>query len=253
MTKTLTMDFAGATGVKPRKGVLITTDLYADVIAAGYLDSQTHLGQPLEESDFIFASYGDGHAVFNPSITDGVVTLVPILSSAYATLPVTDGIVTEFDGTTGKIKAGPVAANKLLTSGITTPDVSPNLVSFNVTVGQAALASGGAVALITSSGSKQYKIKELQMNLGGTNFSGGSGNRLGQVTDGTTVYSVVPAASLQTLANAQWGVTALPNPASAAINTSTVAGANLSFKYSGGTTDYTAGSVVISGLAERVA
>lgn len=149
--------------------------------------------------------------------------------------------------------ANPVSLGNILSTAIASPDTSPNLVSFNVTVGQAALASAGHVALITSSGAKQYKIKQLQINSGGTNFSGGGGDRLGQVSDGTTVYSVVPAASLQTLVNGQWGVTALPNPASAAINTSTAAGANLFFAYSGGATDYTAGSVVISGLAERVA
>ncbi len=134
-----------------------------------------------------------------------------------------------------------------------TADPNANLISFDVIVGYEDLVAGGSVHLIESSGSKQYKIRSLQLNSNGTNFSGGGGNRLGQVTDSTTVYSVVPAASLQTLANAQWGVTALPNPASAAINTSTAAGAHLVFKYSGGTTDYTAGSVVISGIAERVA
>jgi hypothetical protein len=132
-------------------------------------------------------------------------------------------------------------------------DPNANLISFDVTVGQAALATGGSVTLIDSSGTKQYKIRSLQLNSGGTNFSGGGGDRLGQVTDSTTVYSVIPAATMQTLTNEQWGTTGLPNPASAAINTSTVAGADLVFKYSGGATDYTTGSLVISGIAERVA
>lgn len=145
------------------------------------------------------------------------------------------------------------AAGKYLYSSLTSPDQSIDLVSFDTTVGQADLAAGGAVALVTSSGAKQYKLRVLQLNSGGTNFSGGGGDRLGQVTDGTTVYSVIPAATMQSLVNAQWGVTALPNPAAAAINTSTAAGANLSFKYSGGTTDYTAGSLVISGIVQRIA
>jgi hypothetical protein len=145
------------------------------------------------------------------------------------------------------------AATKYMYSSLTTPDQGANLISFDVTVGQAALAAGGSVSLQASSGAKQYKIRSLQLNSGGTNFSGGGGDRLGSVTDGTTVYSVIPAATMQTLANAQWGATALPNPASAAINTSTAAGAALVFKYSGGTTDYTAGSLVISGIVQRVA
>jgi hypothetical protein len=145
------------------------------------------------------------------------------------------------------------AAGKYLYSSLASPDQSIDLVSFDTTVGQAALAAGGSVSLVTSSGAKQYKLRVLQLNSGGTNFSGGGGDRLGQVTDGTTVYSVIPAATMQSLVNAQWGVTALPNPASAAINTSTAAGASLVFKYSGGTTDYTAGSLVISGIVQRVA
>lgn len=165
----------------------------------------------------------------------------------------TTGNILKAADTAGTVSDGGLAANKVLTSGITTPDVSIDLVSFDVTVGQAALAAAGHVALITSSGAKQYKIRSLQLNSGGTNFSGGGGDRLGQVSDGTTVYSVVPAATMQSLVNAQWGVTALPNPASAALNTSTAAGANLFFAYSGGSADYTTGSLVITGIAQRVA
>src|ERR1041385_6683551 len=80
-----------------------------------------------------------------------------------------------------------------------------------------------------------------------------AGDRDAQVTDGVTSYSVIPAATMQSLVNAQWGATALPNPGSAAINTSTQAGVNLTLRYSGGTTDYTAGSLTISGILQRVA
>lgn len=230
------------------------------------------------------------YGVFTVSVSSGTNTLTPWVDSGNVLLPVTSGDIPVFNGTSGQIKDsgaamsnasntffstsagsltsgniaqlgdangsianGPVAANKVLTSSITTPDVGANLISFDITVGQAALASGGSVTLQTSSGSKQYKIRALQFNGGGTNFSGGGGDRLGQITDGTTVYSVIPAAAMQTLVNSQWGVSALPNPASAAINTNTAAGAALVFKYSGGTTDYTAGSVVISGILQRVA
>jgi len=169
-------------------------------------------------------------------------------------VPTTSGNIVQFNDTAGTMASGPVAANKVLTSAITTPDVGVNLITFNITVGQAALASGGSVTLVTSSGSKQYKILSLFLNSGGTNFSGGSGNRLGQVTDGTTVYTLIPAATMQSLVNGGWGITTtVPFPAAAAINTSTVAGANLTFKYSGGTTDYTAGSLVMTGIVQRVA
>lgn len=163
------------------------------------------------------------------------------------------GRVASFADTAGTVQDAGFDANLVLTASITTPDINANIIRFDITVPVASLASGGSVTLYTSSGSKQYKISSLFVNGGGTNFSGDGGDRLLSITDNTTVYSVVPAASLQTLANTGWGVTGLPFPASAAINTSTAAGASLVAKYSGGTTDYTAGSVVISGILQRVA
>lgn len=206
------------------------------------------------------AAIGVNNIVFTSAIPAGLGTASTKAASdntkasvASVSGATTSGNIPAFNDTAGTLTNGPVAANKVLTSAIATPDVGPNLVSFDVTVGQAALAAGGSVILVDSSGSKQYRVRSLQLNSGGTNFSGGGGDRLGQVTDGTTVYSVIPAANMQTLANAQWGATALPNPASAAIFTPTAAGVDLVFKYSGGTTDYTAGSLRISGLAERIA
>jgi hypothetical protein len=65
---------------------------------------------------------------------------------------------------------------------------------------------------------------------------------------------VIPAATLQALSalNAGWGSVSVPFPASAAINTLTQAGANLYLQYSGGTTDYTSGSVTITVEYARV-
>jgi len=197
--------------------------------------------------DITNASFGQATVI---TIADpGAATAKPLISGA----AVVSGNFPQFSGTAGLVVDSALAVNKVLFSGIASPDQSPDLVSFDVTVGQAELAAGGSVTLVTSSGSKQYKIRQLFLNSGGTNFSGGGGDRLGQVTDGTTVYSVVPAANMQALTNTVWGGTAIPFPASAAIFTSTVAGANLSFKYSGGATDYTAGSLRISGIVERVA
>lgn len=206
------------------------------------------------------SSLGVSNLSFNAAITSGLGTAAAKSASdntkssvSSVSAATTTGNIQISADTAGTTADGPVAGNKVLTSSITTPDVGANLVTFDVTVGQAALATGGAVTLQASSGSKQYKIRTLELEAGGTNFSGGGGDRLGQVTDGTTVYSVVPAATMQSLVNARWGVTGLPNSASVANNTSTVAGTALTFKYSGGTTDYTAGSLRISGVLERVA
>lgn len=141
-------------------------------------------------------------------------------------------------------------------SALATPSPGSNLIHFNVACGQAALAAAGTVVLVAAAdATAQYQIISLWINDGGTDFAGGGGDRLGQVTDGTTVYSVVPAATMQALVNAGWGFgTDLPFPAGGvALNTLTVAGDDIVFAYSGGTTDYTAGSVVVSGVVARVA
>lgn len=116
-----------------------------------------------------------------------------------------------------------------------------------------ALASAGHVNVFTASGSDQYQILDIFVNGGGINFSGGSGDRLLALTDGTTVFTVIPAASLQTLVNTRWGVTGVPYPASAAINALTVAGANLYLQYSGGTLDYSAGALIVTVILCKVA
>lgn len=135
----------------------------------------------------------------------------------------------------------------------TPSDPSSNLLWVDVTVDQSDLATGGTKTLVASSGTKQYKIREIYLNAGGTNFAGGGGDRLGEISDGTSSYSVIPAANMQSLTNDRWGSTAVAYPASVAINTSTAAGADIVFQYNGGGTDYTSGSLVVSLLVERVA
>jgi hypothetical protein len=254
----ITPEFVGEVGVHPRLVRIVCDDTFDDVIASNYLLSRVSQGFVFYPTDMVAVSFQDFPGeisvrwftvfiAYNPYI----ITLFPLAGTQI--VPTVDGNLAQYNDTEGTLSDSGIPHNQVLTSSIVEPDTSSNLFCFDITVGQAALAAGGSVTLVDSSLTKQYKVRNLQINRGGTNFSGGGGDRLGQVTDGTTVYSVIPAASLQTLANAQWGATALPNPASAAINTSTVAGADLVFKYSGGTTDYTAGSVVVSGLIQRVA
>lgn len=127
------------------------------------------------------------------------------------------------------------------------------IVISNTVASFTSLATAGSVVILPSSGSHRYQILNVMLNRGGTNFSGGGGDRNGSVSDGTNVYSVIPAASMQSLVNSSWGATATPYPASAAISQLSVAGQPVSFLYSGGTTDYTAGSLTITVIAALVA
>lgn len=276
----------------PASIVLINTnDTVATVTSTGYLnDAKKLYGNNLLDKSFaIVYTTDEGQQPYQISISGNNTSLIAAEGSV--TLPVTDGNFAIFSGTNGTLKdagysatnaaktkvvmadaatvvdelaafadtAGTVkttgvVANTVLWTGIATPDENANLIGFDITVDAASLASAGSVTLHASTGAKQYKIRSLFINSGGTNFSGGGGDRLLSITDGTTDYSVIPAATLQALVNAGWGDgTDLPYPASAAISTSTVAGASLVATYSGGAADYGAGSVVISGVIERVA
>lgn len=217
-----------------------TVDNLGTVTASGYLND---LGDKVKLNDIFWINYSD---TSTQPVGGHVVGEIATLGVFQVTVSGSNVSLTAFP-------IGAPAVANLLSASFASPDVNANLIGFDVTVGFSALASAGSVTLQASSGSKQYKIRTLELESGGTNFSGGGGDRLGQVTDGTSVYSVIPAATMQALVNARWGVTALPNAASVANNTSTVAGAPLVFKYSGGTVDYTAGSLRISGLMQRVA
>src|ERR1700690_427223 len=124
---------------------------------------------------------------------------------------------------------------------------SSGILSFDVTVDAASLAGGGAVSLYVGDSGPQYRIRDLYISFGGTNFSGGGGDRDIRITDTNTDYSIIPAGTLIALVNGKWGDVQVPFPASAGFDTLTFpAGINLTARYINGTADYAAGSVTIS-------
>jgi hypothetical protein len=138
--------------------------------------------------------------------------------------------------------------------GATGKPIIGDLAAFETAVGQAALASAGTVTLLDAAAGETWKVREIILSGAGTNFSGGGGDRLLSVTDGTSTWTVVPAATLQSLAAARWGDTGTPFPATAAhLTTASAAGTDITAKYSGGSADYTAGAGTIVLVAERVA
>lgn len=238
----------------PATPLFITTDdTIATVTTEGYLsEASKNFVIPVADKQAAWVYTTDGGMnLYQVSVSGAVVSLIPAAGSVSGSI--TDGHFPAFDGTTGTLEDSGIAANRVLVTSFNTPDTNINLVSFDVAVPASSLASGASVTLFASSGSKQYRIRSLWVNSDGTNFSGGGGDRLLSITDNTTVYSLIPAASLETLANTAWGATGLPFPASAAINQATAAGQALRAKYSGGTADFSAGSVTISGVLQRIA
>jgi hypothetical protein len=141
------------------------------------------------------------------------------------------------------------ATQTILTSSVANVGDIAALKTYDITFTHTDLAGALAVGIVQGGG---YRVRNMWLNSGGTNFSGGGGNRLLQVSDGTGVYTVIPAAILQAAVNLGWGTaTNMPYPASVAINRQTTG--TLFIAYSGGTTDYTAGSLTLTLLLEKVA
>lgn len=133
-------------------------------------------------------------------------------------------------------------------------DVPGDIAVYQTTVGQAALASGGTVILLDALSGEEWKTREIFLSGAGTNFSGGGGDRLLTISDGTSTWSIIPAATLQSLAVARWGNSGVPFPATAAhLTTASVVGVDITASYSGGTSDYTAGSLTLVLTMERTA
>jgi hypothetical protein len=120
-----------------------------------------------------------------------------------------------------------------------------------------ALQTAGKVAVWTPANTTQtIKIRSLLLSGAGTNFNAG-GDRTLALTDGTSIWTAIPAATLKALAAARWGDTGLPFPATAAhLLAASVAGSAAApavyLQYAGGTTDYTAGAGTLFATYEIV-
>jgi len=118
----------------------------------------------------------------------------------------------------------------------------------------AALLDGaGVVPVMVGGGADQYKVRDIRLVGGGTNF-GGTGDRLLDLTDGTTVWTTIANADLETApaATLEWGNAKVPFLTGKS-DVASVAGSTIGFKYSGGTTDHGTGSIKFSVLLEKVA
>jgi len=207
----------GLVGVNPRIVQMISTDNRATITAAGYLNRQ---GQVLEGFDLYPTD--EIHIIYNYVASTNTGTFGVFL---------------------------PNFSNGLISLNLNQSDA----VWFDITATAAALATAGKVVVQPSFGVQQYKVRDIRVNYAAAGLSGGGGNRLLVLTDGTTVYNNagITAAVLGTPVNTLWGGTGNPVAGTVAQNTLTAPGANLYLQYSGGTTDYSTGSVVISVLVQR--
>lgn len=184
------------------------------------------------------------------TVQNGLVTINDSGSIALPASETVDGRDVSADGSTLDTHV----ANTANPHSVAITDLVGAIQAFEATIGQAALASGGEVIVLDAASGETWKVRGALFSGDGTNFSGGGGDRLLSITDGTSTWSVVPAATLQSLAAATWGDTGLPFPATAThMMAASGLGVDIVAKYSGGTADYTAGACTVVVIAERTA
>lgn len=115
-----------------------------------------------------------------------------------------------------------------------------------ITAGQADLAAAGKVNVqVHTSATSQFAVLDVKV-LKSTGLSGGGGDRLLSLSDGTIVFNNagITAALLGTPILTVWGGTG--NPLAVGASEITTAGADLFLQYTGGANDYTTGSVQLA-------
>lgn len=120
-----------------------------------------------------------------------------------------------------------------------------NKVTFTkvITIGFASLSAAALVSVqANTSATSQFAIHDIKV-LNSTGLSGGGGDRLLKLSDATINFngSGITAALLGTPVFTVWGGTG--NPVASGTSQVSTAGAAISFSYTGGTTDFTAGSI----------
>lgn len=279
------VDAAGQVGVVPRRVTVHTSGTYSDITTRGFLSNSSVTGITLLPTDEIHVTYaGNNNVILQPIFnSDGTITLKDTISSVL--LPVVDGDFTVFNGTTGQIKdAGYSASNPAKTKvvmldaastasrfamftdtagtvgtantqlALRNSGLAPIIVS-NITLTAAALAAGGHAPVYTSTGSQRFQVLDIKVRYSASGLSGGGGDRLVNITDGTTIYNSagITAALLGAPVNTVWGGTGNPLPGTIDMATATAAGVSLYAVYTGGTADYTTGSFLITITLEQIA
>ncbi|CAN5262237.1 hypothetical protein BH10PLA2_BH10PLA2_00540 [soil metagenome] len=128
-------------------------------------------------------------------------------------------------------------------------------VTATATLLDASTGTGKVNVVAAGAATDQYKIRNIRLIGGGTSFGAG-GDRLLGLTDGTTVWTTVANADIESAPSVtlDWGNAKVPFLTGTS-DTASAAGAAIYFLYSGGTpgTPHTTGSIKFSVCLEKVA
>lgn len=190
-----------------------------------------------------------GHAgtvtSFPGTAANGSLILAAVNNSSNKTLTISNSGAVGQD-TVLKIADAGLAAPFIDQSQSSATSLTNKVFVKTITATAAALATAGHVAVMAApSGTSQFKILNIRVMYAAAGLSGGGGDRLLNLTDGTIVFNQngITAALLGTPIYTLWGGTGNPLPGS--VSTISTAGADIYLVYAGGGTDYTTGQIVI--------
>lgn len=210
--------------------------------SSGNAGTMTSFPGTAANGSFIFKAINNtgnfASTLSNSNIGQATIYSLPDAGAATANVLVAgaalvSGNISQNSGTSGAVVDSGIAALNLTITKV-----------FTLTPGQ--LATAGKVNIqVHPSGTSQYFIQDIKI-LNSTGLSGGGGDRLLAVTDGTVIWNNagITAALLGTPVFTVWGGTG--NPIANGTTQVSTAGADIYFQYTGGTTDYTLGSVQIA-------
>lgn len=144
-----------------------------------------------------------------------------------------------------------VLSNDALSYRVDGVNMSP-LKYVDVTVASTDLGTAGTKNVVAAVAGDAYKVRNIRLVGGGTSFSAG-GDRLIGLTDGTTTWTTIANADVESAPSAtlDWGNAKVPFLTGTS-DTASVTGQAIRFVYSGGTTDHTTGSIKFSVCLEKI-
>ena len=268
----LTAEFNAVTGATGATGVKLPTEAANEIVVVINTNASNSLLIYPSAAGSQINALGAGNAF---TLTPGQVAMfVGRSATLWYTAAATDTIVgltasaAELNLNDGSI-AGTAVASKTLALGsgknVDTLSIDPAgmksdgvVISpikwVDVTVTAALLDGAGTVNVIAGVTGDQYKIRDIRLVGGGTNFAAG-GDRAISLTDGTTVWTTIANADIETApaATLEWGNAKVPFLTGTS-DTASVSNQAIRFAYSGGTTDHSAtGSIKFSVGLEKVA
>lgn len=173
-----------------------------------------------------------------------------ILAATPVSTDATGCIITWRDAIDAQVTASVTSINALARTDITRITLAKNTIDNTKIFGGVGtygnLGSAAMPVVINAELlSESYRITNIFVEVVDA-FAGGGGDRNLTIRDSTTVYTTLPAAKLQSYSSrGAWGSEVVPYGAANSLVTATQSGADLYLQYSGGTTDYSTGGVIV--------